>query len=270
MLILCELYHVDTLSVERLLTIAKDAAYAAGEAIMRVYEQGNITTKMKQCQSPVTNADRASHAIIIAHLAETGLPVISEEDDDLPAAGAATKEAFWLVDPLDGTKEFLSRNGEFAVNIALVEYGKPIAGIIYAPCTQVMYCGSKPGGVYKVNQGMKTYIKPLSRPVLFETLLEQPLVRVVASRSHLSQQTKDFIKQFKNVSLQLSGSSLKFMQLLEGNADIYPRLAPTMEWDTASAHALLNAANRGIYETDLKTELRYNKAGWLNPSFVAF
>jgi 3'(2'), 5'-bisphosphate nucleotidase len=258
------------LTIEELIKTATEAALEAGNAIMDIYRSGEFEKELKSDESPITKADKASHAIIVRQLAETKLPVLSEESSQKDWNERKNRNVFWLVDPLDGTKEFINKNGEFTVNIALIEHGKPVAGVIYAPCQDILYSGSKETGIFKTEGGKKTKIRPRAKRPQFNDLLQQARVTVVASRSHLSEETKTFIQQFKNVKLDLSGSSLKFMSLLENRADIYPRLAPTMEWDTASAHAILNAANRGIYETGLKSELVYNKPDLTNPSFIAF
>ncbi|WP_460880760.1 3'(2'),5'-bisphosphate nucleotidase CysQ family protein [Pontibacter rugosus] len=203
-------------------------------------------------------------------LTPTGLPILSEEGAHAVFEKRVEWPAYWLVDPLDGTKEFIKRNGEFTVNIALMQDNKPVAGVIYAPVPDILYYGSKETNVYKEAEGITEHLLPLSEKVSLEALLQQEKVIVVASRSHLSTETEAFIKQFKNVQLVNMGSSFKLMLLAENKADIYPRFAPTMEWDTAAGHAILNAVNRSVYQTDLTSELIYNKQDLLNPSFVAF
>lgn len=253
-----------------LLQIAQDAAFEAGKAIMKIYSSDEFGEELKADRSPVTRADKAAHEVISRMLSDTGLPILSEEGSDIPFSERVAWQRFWLVDPLDGTKEFIKRNGEFTVNIALIENGKPAMGVVYSPCLELMYMGSQETGVIKIEKNKTTTIQPKSQFTNFKALLEKDSVTVVASRSHWSQETALFIKQFKNVKEELSGSSLKFMALVEGKADIYPRLSPTMEWDTAAAHAILNLANVGVYQTDLKSQLNYNKSLLTNPFFVAF
>jgi 3'(2'), 5'-bisphosphate nucleotidase len=233
---------------------------------MEVYGTTDFGTELKADESPVTAADRRAHEVIAEHLSATGLPVLSEEGTLLPYEQRVAWAYYWLVDPLDGTKEFISRNGEFTVNIALMHRGTPVAGVIYIPCTDTLYVGDADNGVFKNGKQLPR----LSQRVGLDELLKRDEVVVVASRSHLSPETADFIRQFSHVQLTTMGSSLKFMLLAEGKADIYPRMAPTMEWDTAAAHAILNAANRGVYQVDLDSELVYNKSSLKNPSFIAF
>lgn len=259
-----------TLSITDLLQIARAAALEAGAAIMQVYTSGAFDVSTKSDDSPLTKADRAAHEVISRDLAISGLPILSEEGQHHPYELRQQWEWYWLVDPLDGTKEFLKRNGEFTVNIALMHQSKPVAGLIYAPVPGSLYFGSAATGVYKEENGVKTHLVPLPGRYTLEDLLQKPDLTIVASRTHLSPQTEEFIRRFAGASTSSMGSSLKFMLLAEGKADLYPRFAPTMEWDTAAAHALLNALNRGIYQEDLQQELTYNKENLHNPDFIAF
>jgi 3'(2'), 5'-bisphosphate nucleotidase len=254
----------------KLLELAKNAALHAGKAIMKVYTSEDFGVDLKSDQSPLTLADKAAHDIIVSALEETGLPVLSEEGSQIAYHDRKNWEWFWLVDPLDGTKEFIKRNGEFTVNIALMHKSVPVAGVIYAPSLDVLYYGSKETGVYKVENGKQELIPSITEKMSLPQLQKKEQITVVASKSHLNEETKAFINQFQNTDLSSMGSSLKLMLLAEGNADIYPRLAPTMEWDTAAGHAILRSLNRNVYQTDLETELSYNKENLLNPSFVAF
>lgn len=253
-----------------LLKTAQHAAIEAGKAIMDVYWSGEFLTQLKKDETPLTKADRNAHKIIIEILGETNLPVLSEESINITYEKRKSWEYFWLIDPLDGTKEFINKIGEFTVNIALVRRNKAIAGVIYVPLTDVMYHGPEKSGVYKNEKGNLTQFSPLTERKKFDDIAQKDHLTVVASRSHQSPETIEYIKQFRNVTLISSGSSIKFMLLLENRADIYPRFGTTMEWDTAAAHAILNVSNRGIYHTDLKSELRYNKEDLRNPFFIAF
>jgi len=253
-----------------LLETAKGAAIKAGAAILNVYHSDDFDITIKGDQSPLTRADKAAHAIIAGDLEETGLPVLSEEGSQVPYEERKAWEWFWLVDPLDGTKEFIKRNGEFTVNIALMHGAVPVAGVIYAPCLDVLYFGSKDTGVFKLEKGEQTQLQFLHEKTKLEELKQKEQLTVVASKSHMNEETTAFINQFRNVQLTSMGSAFKLMMLAEGAADIYPRLAPTMEWDTAAGHALLRCLNRGVYQTDLTSELVYNKEELLNPSFIAF
>jgi 3'(2'), 5'-bisphosphate nucleotidase len=258
------------LMIERMVEVAADAAAAAGKEVLQIYRRGSPKVMNKADDTPVTIADTSSQAIIIDFLRRTGLPVISEEDVAVDFQTRKLWENCWLIDPLDGTKEFIAGSGEFTINIGLVCRGRPVAGVIYIPCSDALYAGSAETGVYKRQAGNLQRLRPaVSRP-RFEGLGERSPLRVVGSRSHRSAATEEFVKQFSNVEFIMAGSSLKFMLLVEEEADLYPRLGRTMEWDTAAAHAILNAANRGIYRQDLGGELVYNKQDLSNPYFIAF
>jgi 3'(2'), 5'-bisphosphate nucleotidase len=256
--------------IPELLETAREAARQAGNAIMEVYLSGSFGTTSKKDASPLTRADKAAHQIIVWHLQKTNLPVLSEEGLQTDFAERKDWEMYWLVDPLDGTKEFLKQNGEFTVNIALMQQNIPIAGVVYAPVLDSLYYGGSGTGVYKEQAGETIVLPPLHESTTIEKLQQKQEVIVIASRSHLTQETIAFTRQFKHVQFTTMGSSLKFMLLAENKADIYPRFAPTMEWDTAAAHAILRAQGKGIYQADLQTELVYNKPDLLNPSFIAF
>ena len=255
--------------IKDLLETAKYAALNAGKAIMEIYQSEEFETDVTK-EFPVTRADKRAHAIINEHLSKTSLPVLSEEGINIDFLERKHWEYFWLVDPLDGTKEFINKNGEFTINIALIRLGYPTGGVIYVPCSDTLYSGSKETGVYKNEKGKLIMFPPLAERNQFKDLLQKKSLTVTTSRSHFSYETKAFIDQFKNVTIKALGSSLKFMLLLENLADIYPRLGSTMEWDTAAAHAILNASNRGVYQADLKSELMYNKPELKNPFFIAF
>jgi 3'(2'), 5'-bisphosphate nucleotidase len=252
-----------------LLGVAEHAAREAGEAIMEVYRSGEFGAEMKPGQTPVTRADRKANAIILKLLGKTNWPVLSEEGFCMPFSKRKSWEYFWLIDPLDGTKEFINQNGEFTVNIALIQGHKPKAGVVYLPNTGILYAGSGETGVYKRDKGTLTQFPPRGERNRLENLLQKENITVAVSRSHLTMETQHFINQFKKVTLRSAGSSLKFIMLLENQADIYPRLGTTMEWDTGAAHAILNASGRGLYQLDLSAELRYNKPDLRNPYFIA-
>jgi 3'(2'), 5'-bisphosphate nucleotidase len=255
--------------IRYLLRVAEYAALEAGKAIMEVYCSGAFGTEMKPGQSPVTKADRIANTIIMEHLGKTNLPILSEEGAEISFSKRKSWEYFWLTDPLDGTKEFIIQNGEFTVNIALINRERPAAGVIYSPCTGALYSGSGETGVYKMEKDELTRFPPLAERNRLENLMQREHITIAVSRSHLNEETKHFISRFKNVKLHSAGSSLKFLMLLENQADIYPRLGTTMEWDTAAAHAILNASNRGIYNQNLSAELSYNKPDLRNPFFIA-
>lgn len=256
--------------IHHLLKTAEHAALEAGKAVMRVYSSGDFSSELKAGEFPVTIADKKSHAILTKLLQPTGFPVLSEEGSNIDFSTRESWEYFWLIDPLDGTKEFINKNGEFTINIALMLKSKPVAGVVYAPCIEALYGGSLETGVFKIESGKRLQFEPRLYRENFHDLQQKQQIRIVASRSHMSNETINFINQFPHFTLKSLGSSLKFMLLLENDADVYPRLEPTMEWDTAAAHAILNASNRGVYQTDLQSELIYNKPELRNPFFIAF
>ena len=251
--------------IDPILSIARQA----GAAIMGVYSRG-FSVRRKDDDSPLTEADTAAHRIIEGRLRSEypGIPVLSEEAAEVaPYAVRRGWDRYWLVDPLDGTKEFVKRNGQFTVNIALVERGCPVAGVVYAPARDWMYWGSAGSGAFKAPGAGQ------AGPIRCSELPASGTLRVVGSRSHLSLQTRSYIdglrSRFREIEFVAMGSSLKICLVAEGAADLYPRLAPTMEWDTAAAHAILNAAGGRLLEHGTECELRYNKEDLLNAWFVA-
>ncbi|WP_029520540.1 3'(2'),5'-bisphosphate nucleotidase CysQ [Persephonella sp. IF05-L8] len=257
--------------LKNLIHIAKKA----GEEILNVY-QLDFKVEYKDDNSPLTQADKNSHDIIVQGLKKiSDYPILSEEGKEVSFEERKNWDYFWMIDPLDGTKEFINKNGEFTVNIALIYKNRPILGIVYAPALDILYYGEIGKGAYKVQNGKEEKL-----PISYRR--EKNKIRIVASKSHLNEETSKFIKNlekyYDTVETTSIGSSLKICLVAEGKADIYPRLAPTMEWDTAAAHAILNAAGGKMVEYK-KTEnliylkqlpeLKYNKENLLNPSFVA-
>lgn len=255
--------------ISRLIQIAGEAAETAGKEIMRVFAGGNMETTFKKDESPVTKADRLADIIIKEQLSKTGLPVLSEEQKDVPYEERKEWEMFWMVDPLDGTKEFIKGLDEFTVNIALIHQQKPAGGVIFLPWQELLYSGDPENGVVRIMQNRSVKLQPLSKRKQLSDLMIAEGTVVVGSRSHQSDNTHHFIEQFSEPVIKVAGSSIKFIQLLEGKADVYPRLEPSMEWDTAAGHALLNLTNRGVYHVDMNSELLYNKPSLTNPSFIA-
>ncbi|MTJ02293.1 3'(2'),5'-bisphosphate nucleotidase CysQ [Idiomarina piscisalsi] len=238
----------------------KQIARDAGAAIMDVYENDDFSVQQKSDDSPLTKADLAAHKVICEGLRalETQYPIISEESSDISWAQRKHWCRYWLVDPLDGTKEFIKRNGEFTVNIALIEKGVPVMGVVYAPVLDAMYTGERDKGAHLNN-------KPIKVTVNAPTTL-----RVVGSRSHPSQDTTDWLDALgKPYEMVPMGSSLKICLVAEGEADIYPRLGPTCEWDTAAAHAVLSAAGGNITTINGDPLLYNQKEDYLNPHFIA-
>jgi 3'(2'), 5'-bisphosphate nucleotidase len=250
---------------KELLATAIKAALDAGRDIMEIYDdpEADFGIERKADNSPLTRADKAAHARIMTYLEPTGIPVLSEEGAHLPYDERRTWQRLWIVDPLDGTKEFIKRNGEFTVNIALVEEGAPVMGVIYVPVKQQLYYGIVGEGATKEEEGVKSSL-PLP--------MGERAFTVVASRSHLSAETADFIdnlrREHPDLELVSSWSSLKICLVAEGKADIYPRHAPTMEWDTAAGDAIARAAGREVVDATTDEPLRYNKDDLHNPWFV--
>lgn len=239
-------------------------AYQAGEAIMHIYNNGDFGIDSKADNSPLTEADRASHLILSAGLEAMGLPVLSEEGKNIAHAERAAWPAYWLIDPLDGTKEFIKKNGEFTINIALIENQKPTWGLVFAPALDKMYFVNEKKQVILKQQHNQQVLHARVEPLR----LDKAQIRVVASRSHLDEKTQNLLNSLNNPEIVSMGSSLKFMMLAEGLADVYPRYAPTMEWDTAAAHAIMNHLGYKVYKENESVELEYNKLNLLNPGFL--
>ena len=250
-----------------------DAALRAGNAIMDIYTHPDTDWQVerKADNSPLTLADKRSHQIIAEALKDTNIPLLSEEGAHLPYDERKVWKRLWIVDPLDGTKEFLKRNDEFTVNIALVEKGVPVMGVVYAPAKHLLYYGEKGKGAYAAIVNGDEKIENLHAIPTKEAYLDRPY-RIVASRSHLSAETESFIndlrKQHPDLEMVSAGSSLKICLVAEGKADVYPRLAPTMEWDTAAGHAVVLAAGKEVVYAADGAPLHYNKEDLHNPYFI--
>ncbi len=268
-----------------LLDHALDAAFAAGTAILVVYE-GGFTVDRKADRSPVTKADLDADVAIRKALQPAHLPVLSEEGEEVPLDTRQAWDRYWLVDPLDGTKEFVQRNAEFTVNIALMERddlplstlgaATPVAGVLYAPVHDVLYFAWKGGGAYRVN-GARTFA---GRPAYELAALgerlpmidQRDVYTIAASRSHPSPDTEAFIRHKREehgkVAFIVMGSALKICLVAEGTADVYPRYAPTMEWDTAAGHAIALEAGRDVVDVTTGERMRYNKQDLVNQWFI--
>ena len=242
-------------------------ARAAGAAILEVYGERDFGVAMKSDASPLTRADLAAHQCIVTALAAAApdIPILSEESDDIPFSERSRWQRYFLVDPLDGTKEFISRNGEFTVNIALIESGVPTQGVVYVPVRDILYTGDRKAGQARVTRDGKTET--------IETRVFRPErgVTLVASRRHGGDALQACLSvlrdKFERIETTSLGSSLKLCLVAEGMADLYPRLAPTSEWDTAAAQAVVEAAGGKVVDTDLQP-LRYNTGDdLLNPFF---
>ncbi len=259
--------HMD---LTELLSRAESAAKKAGEEILQVYQSESFEEETKVNNSPLTLADKNAHNTIVKHLQETNIPILSEEGKEIPYAERKDWDRFWMVDPLDGTKEFIKRNGEFTVNIALIENQKAILGVIYVPVTDQLYSGLQGTGATLEKNGQKKDLQKKSTPSDLEEIKNLKGLSVVASKSHLDKNTEDFIAQLEDSNTVSMGSSLKFMALANGEAQVYPRFAPTMEWDTAAAQGILESLDYKVYQYPELTPLEYNREILLNPSFIAF
>lgn len=250
------------LSAGQCLPEIKEIAVRAGKAILEIYAQ-DFEVITKDDSSPLTQADLASHRIIRDELARLTpeIPLLSEESADIPFDVRANWDEYWLIDPLDGTKEFINRNGEFTVNIALIRGSEPVLGVVYVPVTGVTYSGVVGAGAWRSDAGGATETIRVRIPCA------DPMV-VVGSRSHANPALAGHLEQMGAFELVSMGSSLKFCLVAEGKADFYPRLGPTSEWDTAAAHAVVLAAGGKIVTLDGEA-LRYNlKESFLNPEFL--
>ena len=237
-------------------------ARAAGAAILQVYDRA-FAVETKDDRSPLTAADRASHRVIAEglHRLAPEVPLLSEEGRAIPYDERRGWDRLWIVDPLDGTKEFIKRNGEFTVNIALVEHGAPLFGVVYVPVQRVLYWGGRGLGAWRQQEATKPAAVRVRRPTRERGLT------VVQSRSHPSPELDAYLQDFPVAESVSVGSSVKFCAVAEGRADLYPRLAPTMEWDTAAGQAVVEGAGGKVLDRDGRP-LVYNKPELLNPHFV--
>ncbi len=239
----------------------------AGSAIMDIYaDESKFNVESKGDDSPLTQADKEANTIICQGLEamDDSIPIISEENKEIPYSERKQFDYCWLVDPLDGTKEFIKRNGEFTVNIALLHQGKSILGFVYKPVDSTLYYGIEGWGSYREKAGK------LVRLSAKKFSMNDKQLGVVCSRSHLNDDTQAFLDALTEPVTVSKGSSLKFLVLAEGGAHVYPRLAPTMEWDTGAAQIVLEEAGGSVINTETNTPLNYNKENLLNPYFIAY
>ncbi|MDX1707930.1 MAG: inositol monophosphatase family protein [Desulfobacterales bacterium] len=265
------------------------AAIAAGIAIKDVYHSEDFGVEYKSDSSPLTLADQKSHEIIINGLKAFELPILSEEGKNTPYAQRKDWERFWVVDPLDGTKEFIKRNGEFTVNIALVENRRPVLGTIFVPDRNTLYFAARGIGSYKLKEGPfnELQLSPADSDAKARALLGQIVAQsialpmdhprqvkltIVGSRSHKTPELEAYVEEKRKavgkVEFISAGSSLKICLVAEGRADVYPRLGPTMEWDTAAGQAIAEVAGASVVEYDTTKALIYNKEDLHNPWFI--
>jgi len=281
------------------LLTALAAAIEAGRGILDVYRSSDFKVEEKADKSPLTLADKRSHEIIVKRLGKLDVPILSEEGKDIPYKERKRWETYWLIDPLDGTKEFIKKNGEFTVNIAIIRDGKPAAGVIYVPDKNVLYFALKNQGSFKIDSGdsikqLETdLIEPLNNQAIepgnekiaevFDSIIaasaKLPVIdlparpfTIIGSRSHASPELEAFVEEKRQehgeVEFISAGSSLKLCLVAEGKADIYPRTGPTMEWDTAAGQAIAENAGCKVLQYDTSEPLVYNKENLLNPWFV--
>lgn len=246
----------------------KQIALDAGVVIMEVYQdEESFGVTHKADDSPLTLADKRANDVICAGLkkATPDIPIISEENKEIAYSERKDYSCAWLVDPVDGTKEFIKRNGEFTVNIALIKGGRIVLGVVYVPVTKELFWAYKDGGAYLSIKGSEP--KKLDAP---KFSMKDTGLSVVCSRSHLNEETAAFIDKLDEPNKVSKGSSLKFLILAQGGAHVYPRLAPTMEWDTGAAQIVLEEAGGKIINIETDLPLEYNKENLRNPHFIAY
>lgn len=258
------------------INLAKEVAKIAkkaGDAIMKIYDNSdNFQVQLKADESPLTIADQAANEIICQHLENLAVkyPIISEENKSIDFEERKKYTHYWLVDPLDGTKEFIKRNGEFTVNIALIENQHPVLGVVYAPVLEEMYFAVKEEGAFLVKENLTSPNEKQAIQLHASRFSKKDKnLSVVCSRSHLNEATQNFVAELDEPELVAQGSSLKFLILAKGKAHLYPRLAPTMEWDTGAAQIILEEAGGKVLHAETKEPLLYNKENLLNPHFIA-
>lgn len=257
--------QISDISVEALLKVMIEAAEKAGEEILKIYDSEDFGIKVKSDESPLTLADENANQVILQKLTQAfpNIPAITEETKTQDYSERQSFEYYWMVDPLDGTKEFIKRNGEFTVNIALGKGQKVVAGVVYVPVTKDMYFAAEGYGAFKgyLQNNVPLQAKPYRQ--------DDANLIVVVSRSHLNEATQSFLDSLDSPQTLATGSSLKFMKIAEGEAHIYPRLGPTMEWDTAAAQIILEESGGSVFTWEGQSPLRYNKENLLNPYFIA-
>ena len=263
-----------TVETDKLLERAILASFNAGKAILEVYDS-DFTVENKKDNSPLTLADKRAHEIISDVLSSTKISLLSEEGKAIPYSERKQWGRFWLIDPLDGTKEFINRNGEFTVNIALIENNKPVMGVIYVPVKKTLYYASKEMGSYKIAD---VNVDSMVANDFFLQAQKLPVKNtktkfaIVSSRSHATKETENFISEMQKIHGEINcisaGSSLKMCYVAEGSADVYPRFGPTMEWDTAAGQVIAECAGKQFIDCVTKNPMTYNKEVLLNNSFI--
>lgn len=258
--------------IKNYIELAIKASIAGGQEILNIYQEDDFGIEYKSDDSPLTKADLASNRAIMQILTKSGLPILSEEGRSIIFEERKDWDQLWIVDPLDGTKEFVKRNGEFTVNIALIRKGEIIGGVVFTPVSGELFFAAEGLGSFKINTN--TFL-PLEQ--LLSNAVKLPAARtkvytIVASRSHLSPETTDFInackEKYGEIEILSRGSSLKLCMVAEGKANCYPRYAPTMEWDTAAGHAICKFAGKTVLDYKTQQEMRYNRPELLNNWFI--
>lgn len=238
-----------------------EAARDAGIAILEIYNSDDFDIEQKENETPVTKADIAAQKAIVERLIDTEFPIFSEEGQEISYKERKAWKTYWLVDPLDGTKEFIKKNDEFTVNIALIHKEEPVLGVVFVPVTDELYFGGIGHGAYKTeNMGEESQLE-IAKANSDQT-------RIAVSRSHLNDKTQAYLDKFDDAQTIPKGSSLKFMLIAENKIDIYPRFGPTMEWDTGASHAILKALDIEVIDLETNKPLRYNKENLMNPNFI--
>jgi 3'(2'), 5'-bisphosphate nucleotidase len=260
--------------MKQLLNTAITAALEAGIAILEIYHSGKFDIEIKGDNSPLTKADTASHNVIMSFLTKTNIPVLSEEGKAITYEKRKNWNQLWIVDPIDGTKEFIKRNGEFTVNIALVENQKTSIGVIFVPVSGDLYFSTKEMGAFKLTVDLDNFDidSLISNGNKLPLEREDKTFTIVASRSHMSKETEEYVQEMRNthgvVNLISKGSSLKLCMVAEGTANCYPRFAPTMEWDTAAGQAICEHAGFKVIDWGTKQGILYNREDLLNNWFL--
>lgn len=257
-----------------LLKTAITAALEAGKAILDIYNTDDFGVELKGDHSPLTKADVASHNVIMSYLTATEIPVLSEEGKSIPYADRKDWKQLWIVDPIDGTKEFIKRNGEFTVNIALIEAQKTELGVILVPALGELYFSTKAEGAFKITVDLEDYSVEsiISEATKLPIQRDDKTFTIVASRSHMSPETETYVEEMRAkhgaINLISKGSSLKLCMVAEGQADCYPRFAPTMEWDTAAGQAICEHAGFQVMDWETQERMLYNREDLLNAWFL--
>jgi 3'(2'), 5'-bisphosphate nucleotidase len=268
------------------LLLISRTAVAAGRAILRIY-QTDFSVEEKSDGSPLTQADRAAHSTIRDGLANTGIPLLSEEGRDIDYAQRKNWPVFWLIDPLDGTKEFIHRRGEFTVNIARIENGRPVMGVVYLPAARTLYFAARGVGAWRLDAERMSAFEAVAAEDSGDSAWSEVVAAaerlplsgtggraytIIGSRSHGSEAVEAFVEKRREehgkVEFISAGSSLKFCRVAEGAADVYPRFGPTMEWDTAAGQAVAEAAGAAVVDAETGRPLIYNKPDLHNPHFI--